>query len=229
MGESSRAEPRRWLASGEIPGWPRVRSGNGIMNGKTRRVKRKGRKMKQSHIMAIMGSLGMLFAGLSGLADEGKADADGARVGVYDSRVVAYAHFWQDAHQREIKERVEAIKEAERSGDTNRATEVKAQMQAGQEQIHLQVFSTAPIDNVLHDIKDRVTAVKKEAGVVQLISKWDTEALKSYSRDQQVDVTDLLMAGFNLNEKQQKVAKSFEKQPPLVLEKAKQMLSEGKL
>jgi hypothetical protein len=57
----------------------------------------------------------------------------------------------------------------------------------------------------------------------------NAEALKCVPRDQQVDVTDRLLAGFNLNEKQRKVAKSFRDQPPPPLEQAKPMLRDGEL
>jgi CDP-glycerol glycerophosphotransferase (TagB/SpsB family) len=157
------------------------------------------------------------------------SEADHGKVGVYDSRVVAYAHFWQEAQQRQLKALYEAAKEAETSGDTNRASQLKASLRAGQERIHLQVFSTAPIDNVLEDMKDRVEVVKTKADVACLVSKWDEDSLKAHATAQQVNVTDLLLEGFTLSEKQQRIAKSFKSQPPLPLEQAKQMLKEDKL
>ena len=80
------------------------------------------------------------------------------RIGIYDSRVVAYAHFWTEPHQRDLNERAKTAKDAKAAGQTARYEELSASLKQEQERIHRQVFSTAPIDNVLADIKDRLPA-----------------------------------------------------------------------
>jgi hypothetical protein len=166
---------------------------------------------------------------VSGFAAQ-TAPGDGKpKVGVYDSRVLAYAQFWTAEHQQKLSALVKSAKEARDAGQTERFKELEAQIKAEQDRNHLQVFSTAPVDNVLAEIKDRVEAVKQEAGVALLVSKWDEAALKAHSRDQQVDVTDLLLRGFKLTEKQTKVVEDLRKQKPLPLEKAKELLRKGEL
>lgn len=73
------------------------------------------------------------------------ADTNGApeRIGVYDSRVVAYAHFSSESNLAKIKQAVKAAKEVEATGQTERIAELKAGFKKGQEQVHLQVFGTA--------------------------------------------------------------------------------------
>lgn len=188
--------------------------------------------MRPMHILKILGTWGIMVSSTAFLTGEDLAGVERTqeqKIGVYDSRVIAYAHFWQEPRQSELRACYEAAKSAEKAGDTNRLEELKALMRAGQERIHLQVFSTAPIDNVLEEMTEKLTTVKAEAGVVRLVSKWDSEALKIFPRNHQVEVTDLLLSGFTLNEQQQKVIKSMRSQTPLPLEEAKRMLREGKL
>jgi hypothetical protein len=151
------------------------------------------------------------------------------RIGVYDSRVVAYAHFWTEGHMRKIKEMANAAKEAEASGQTERFKELSAKLKKEQEQSHLQVFSTAPVDEVLDGMKGRIALIEKEAAVSRLVSKWDDKTLKGYKPAQQVEVTDLLLREFKLNEKQLKVVQDMRKQEPLPLKKAQELMREGKL
>jgi hypothetical protein len=151
------------------------------------------------------------------------------RIGVYDSRVIAYAHFWSEAYQQRINDRAKAARDAKAAGQTDRFKELAAAMGKEQEQNHLQVFSTAPVDEILAEMKDRVEAVRKEAGVSQLVSKWDEKTLKRYKKSQQIEVTDQLLREFKLNEKQLKVVADMRKKEPLPLKKAEELMREGKL
>ena len=151
------------------------------------------------------------------------------RIGVYDSRAVAYASFWSGDQQRKMSELVNAAQVAKAAGDTNRFDELSARLKSMQEQGHLRVFSTAPVDDILAGMNDRVEQVKKEAGVSQLVSKWDTTALKEHHQAEKVDVTDLLLRDYKLTEKQLNVVESFKTNAPLPLDEAKEMMRKGKL
>ncbi len=163
------------------------------------------------------------------LAAERTAAAKPERIGVCDSRVLAYAHFWSESEQREMNQGFAAAKEAKAKGDTNRLAELKAQMHQRQEKNHLQVFSTAPVDDVLAAIKDHVQRVQQQTGVARLLSKWDEAGLKPYKSAEKVDVTDQLLGVFKLDGKQLKVGSDIRKQAPLPLAEAKRLLREGKL
>jgi hypothetical protein len=151
------------------------------------------------------------------------------RIGVYDSRAIAYAHFWSDAHQRKLNELVKAAKQARAAGQTERFRELEATLKQAQDKSHLQVFSTAPVDDVLAEMKDRLPVIQKEAGVAKLVSKWDETALKEHGRAKQVEVTDLLLREFKLDDKKTKVAQDIRRKKPLPLDKAKELARKGKL
>lgn len=151
------------------------------------------------------------------------------RIGIYDSRVIAYAHFWSDAHQQKIKDLAKSAKEAKAAGDMVRFRDMEAELKNEQDQSHLRVFSTAPIDSILALMQNRVDEVQRTTRVGRLVSKWDAVTLKQFQHAEQFDVTDALLRDFRLNEKQMKVITDIRKQKPLPLEKARELLREGKL
>lgn len=168
--------------------------------------------------------------GMAHAADEtNKTSAVPERIGVYDSRVIAYAHFWTEAQQRKRDEMAKTSKEARAAGQTNRYLELKAELTQLREQSHLQVFSTAPVDNVLAEMKDRLPKMQKEAGVSRLVSKWDEDTLRKLKKLEQVDVTDRLLREFKLDDKQQKMAADIRAKKPLPLKEAEKLMREGKL
>jgi hypothetical protein len=184
--------------------------------------------MKETLFLAVV--VAVVFTGsVWVLAADPTAPTKPKHIGVYDSRVLAYAHFWSEAEQRELNKMFAAGKEAKAKGDTNRLEELKAWMKQHQEKNHLQVFSTAPVEEVLATIKDRVELVQKQTGVSRLLSKWDEAGLKSYKSAEKVDVTEQLLGAFKLDAKQLKVAADIRKHEPLPLAKAKELLREGKL
>jgi hypothetical protein len=78
-------------------------------------------------------------------------------------------------------------------------------------------------------MKDRLEAIRKQAGVSRFVSKWDSESLKGFAPDRQIDVTDLLLREFKLNEQQTKVVESLRNQKPLPLERARELMRKGEL
>jgi hypothetical protein len=168
------------------------------------------------------------FGSLVSAADSG-TNAAPERIGIFDSRVIAYAEFWTPAHQSRNNELVKQAQAAKAAGETERFAKLEAELKSEQEKNHLQVFSTASVDNVLAGMKERVAAVQQEAKVSRLVSKWDEVSLKELKRAEKVDVTDLLLREFTLNEKQQKVAADLRKKDPLPLKRAEELLREGKL
>jgi len=84
----------------------------------------------------------------------------------------------------------------------------------------LQGFSTAPVDNILEHIKDRLPAVKQKAGVSVLVSKWDKKTLAKYPSAELVDVTPELIDAFDPNERQRKSAIAIQKHKPISLKQA---------
>lgn len=144
------------------------------------------------------------------------------RIGIYDSRVVAYAYFSSEAFQEKLQKQMAEAKKVEQSGDKEKIEKLKKGFQEGQRQIHRQVFSTAPIDNILEEIKDRLPKIQQEAGVSLLISQWDKEKLANHASAEKVDVTERLIDEFKPTEKQLKMIESIKKTKPVSLEEADQ-------
>ena len=153
-----------------------------------------------------------------------------ARIGIYDSRAVAYAHFWSEAHQKFLKDLMAAANAAKQSGDTNKFNEYKASLRAEQYRSHRQVFSTAPADNALAAIQERIPEIQSQAGVTVLVSKWDDMALKSYKNAEIVEVTDRLVHEFiQPNARQSRTISDLQTHKPLPLKKCDELIRQGKL
>jgi hypothetical protein len=140
------------------------------------------------------------------------------RIGIYDSRLVAYAHFHADSHLKQLKAQIETLKAAKVRGDTNEAKRLDQAIRAEQLRSHRQVFSTVPVDDVLAQIKDRLPEIQKEAGVSHLVSKWDEKTLEQHRNAERVDVTDLLVREFHPGEKQLKVIAELKHKEPVPLD-----------
>jgi hypothetical protein len=152
-----------------------------------------------------------------------------AKIGVYDSRAVAYAHFWSAPYQKQLQQKMNVAQAAKKAGDA-KFKELSAALKSEQEQNHRQVFSTAPVDDAMEVIKDRLPEIQKQAGVATLVSKWDEATLKKYESATRVDVTDTLVREFiTPDEKQAKILSSIENQKPIPLEKCDELIRKGQL
>ena len=152
------------------------------------------------------------------------------RVGIYDSRAVAYAWFGSAKHQKQLNDLMQTARAAKAAGDTNRFQELAAALRQQQDEIHREGFSTAPPVEALAELKDRLPEIQKAAGLTALISKWDDAALKKYPGAEQVDVTDTLVHEFiTPTPEQQKTISSLEKAVPLPLERCEELIRKGEI
>jgi hypothetical protein len=149
------------------------------------------------------------------------------RIGIYDSRAIAYAHFWSEDYQRRLNATVNAAKAARATGATNRALALEAVIQMANATNHLQVFSTAPVDGILASLP--LTVIQQKANVSRLVSKWDDQTLRQFPRAERIDVTDELLREFRLTDKQKSVIADLCRKQPLPLGKAQKLMREGKL
>src|SRR3989304_2737278 len=117
--------------------------------------------MKQFLIMVLL----FTFSGLAQADEDAPKPSDKSQVGVYDSRVVAYAHFWSDAHQKKLNKFVAEPKTAKESGDKKKFEDLGKVLSDHQKQVHRQTFSSVSVDDILAEIKDRLPEIKKQAGV----------------------------------------------------------------
>ena len=158
-----------------------------------------------------------------------KTNTTPTRIGTYDSRAVAFEWFWSGKHQSQLNELMQTARAAKTAGDTNRFHELDATLRQHQDEMHREVFSTAPPTEALTELKERLPEIQKAAGVSAIVSKWDDAALKKYPNAEQVDVTDRLVREFKPTAKQLKVISGFEKSKPLPLEQCNELIRKGEI
>lgn len=171
-------------------------------------------------------ALCLLVAILVTLASRARA---AERVGTYDSRVVAFAAFWDEAHQSRLKALTAEARAAKTQGDNARYQSLARQLSAHQDELHLQVFSTAPIDHVLTDLGDRLPALLRAAGVRRVVSQWDEAALAGVPTTDRLDVTVRLVQEFKVPEAKLRQLEQMKTVKPLPLERARQMVRQHQL
>lgn len=145
------------------------------------------------------------------------------RVGVYDSRAVAVAYCGSTLHNKSMSTLMAEFEKAKAAGDRKRIAELKAEGAAGQKLMHMQGFSTASVDDILDRIKERLPAIKEQAGVTALVSKWDKPGLAKYKDAEVVDVTMALVDAFSPNDRQRKSAIEIQNHDPIPLEQAEKI------
>lgn len=163
-------------------------------------------------------SLLLLLAAVLAITTGGRlaAAAPADRVGVYDSRAVAYAHFWSPDADRARRETIAAARAAQAAGDTAGFERRSAAMAALQKRMHEEVFSTAPCTEALAALAPRLPELLRELGVTRLVSKWDAKALRDVPEAVRVDVTEELVRQFlTPNGKQRKVLDAMKTTAPL--------------
>jgi hypothetical protein len=148
-------------------------------------------------------------------AQEETADVSQLRVGIFDSRAVAFAYARSDMFKKWLNELTTAAAEAEAAGDTTRVKELGNQAQAEHALRSKQVFSTFPAYDVLERIESEIPKIAAEAGVDVVVSKWEIV----YQRPgvEFVDVTELMVQLFQLDEDAQKNLQELLQQEPVPL------------
>jgi hypothetical protein len=178
------------------------------------------------------GVLGLCLIGLTIVNPVQAADTNAVagRVGVYDSRAVAYAWFCSDAQMAQLKEQMATARAAQQAGDQTKLKEYSTTLKAKQDQMHREVFSIAPAAEALAALSPRLLEIEQAAGVTNLVSKWDDPVLSKYKDAKQVDVTDALVhALIQPTEKQSKMIESIEKAEPVPLEKCNELIKKDEL
>jgi hypothetical protein len=167
----------------------------------------------------------LLAMGALGCASKPTAtpESEPVRIGVYDSRAIAVGwantepfNAWWGSLQSEYNQ-------AKSAGDQKRVEELEAEAEARQQLMHMQAFSTAPVDDILAYIEDSLPEIQQEAGVTMLVSKWDQETLAQYPSAELVDVTMMLVDAFHPSEGQRQHAIGIQTQEPIPLDEAEKI------
>ncbi len=182
-------------------------------------------------LVISLGCWGCAGDGQSGLnatsGSAGQAASATTRIGVYDSRAVAVAYAGSKAFKRAFKDSLAAYEHAKSEDDAARTAEIEAEMQSAQDQMHLQAFSTAPVDDILANIPDEIERTKTEQNLVALVSKWDEDGLAAYPEAAKIDVTPALIDAFHPNDRQRKSAEGIQKHKPIPPEEREKELEKG--
>ncbi len=178
--------------------------------------------------LTILGTALLFIAqvGCAGARGEGEnATTPVTRIGTYDSRAIAVAFVGSEVYKvtagKKLADMMAEYKKAKAAGDKKRVEELKALAEAQQALLHKQGFSTAPVDDILDHINNQLPAIKKQANVGLLVSKWDKRTLAKHMSAERVDVTMNLVEAFKPNDKQRKSAIEIQKHAPVPLEKMK--------
>ena len=174
-------------------------------------------KLLKTTLMAAA-LVGSLVTGGAALADgpTGEAEKAELRVGTFDSRAVAVAFIRSGMFNRQLKQMMEEHKKAKAAGDEEKAKKLEAQGKAGQRRAHRQGFGTAPVDDILQRIEDRLPGIAKKSSVDIIVSKW--AVTYSIPGARFVDVTDLIIEPFEPDEKTRSVIRDLCEKPPVPLE-----------
>lgn len=153
---------------------------------------------------------------LSGAAVSAQSQAQKARIGVYDSRAVAVAY----ANSAEWREALKATRadyeRAKTAKDDKKVKEIGSRMKLQQLRLHEQGFSTGSVAAIIVKVKGALPGIAQKAGVPVIVSKWEL----SYQSPELelVDVTDELVALFNVSDKGKAWAKDIRTKPPVPME-----------
>ena len=174
------------------------------------------------HKIICLVTVGLVLTAVTGVAEESGTKTSDAkmRVGTYDSRAIAVAFVGSEAFSKWMGDLKVENNKAKVAGDQKRIAELGAEAAARQKLMHKQGFSTAPVDNILDQIKDRLPMIKEKAGVNALVSKWDKAGLTKYKDAELVDITMALVDALNPNDRQRKSAIEIQKHDPIPLEQA---------
>lgn len=145
------------------------------------------------------------------------------RIGVYDSRAIAVAFAGSEHFNQWMSGLHAEYKKVKAAGDQKRVEELETGGAARQRQLHMQAFSTAPVDDILEHIEDRLPSIKQKANVSLLVSKWDKENMAKHPSADRVDLTMELIDALNPNERQRKSAIEIQKHKPIPLEQVENM------
>jgi len=173
--------------------------------------------MKTKTLTALLASLAVLALTAAAAKQISVPDKNSAkvRIGVYDSRAVAVAYCGTPLHEAEIKTLDEALKEAKATGIPEKIRDCDTAVWDARKRLHRQGFSTFPVDDILAKITNEVAAIKAQANVSVLVSKWDKAGLAKFKHAERVDVTAQLVDAFHPNDRQRKYAVDIQTKKPI--------------
>ena len=141
-------------------------------------------------------------------------------MGTFDSRAVAVAYVQSDAFGNYLVAQqtdvAKVLERAKTAGDETLVAELDALGPTMQKRLHEQGFGTAPVDDIIARIMDKLPNIAKEAGVDVIVSKWTLTYRSPAAKF--VDVTGLIAAEFDPDERTLKMIQSTVEADPVPLD-----------
>src|SRR5262249_48041648 len=141
------------------------------------------------------------------------------RIGTYDSRAVAVAYARSGEFTARSKDLQRQRTDAEKAGEDARVAELETIGQSMQTRLHLQGFSTAPVDDILQIVADKLPGVAQQnhLAIITRAAEYHVEGVTL------VDVTNDLVALFNPDTQTLKIVNDLRAQKPLPIEQVASM------
>ncbi len=177
--------------------------------------------MKRYHLLTTAAIVGLgLTYGLS-LAGTSPTEArkDLLRVGVYDSRTVALAHYHRMISQGVTDEFHKDHAKAKEAGDAEAMQAIEAKAVALQQQMHNRVFGHVPVDDILDEAGIDLAVIAREAGVDLIVCQWDIGY--QHPDAELIDLSKPLVLQFEPSEETLKTIESLKNHPPVPLDQIK--------
>lgn len=171
-------------------------------------------------LAAVIGLVGMSAPGAEPAGKDAGQTAKPLRVATFDSRAVALAYYRKFYRSPEFVAHLKKLKEerdqANAAGDREKARKLEAEGRAGQAHSHSQVFGSAPVDEIVAKIKDRLPEIAMQAGVDLVVSKWSLTYRSPGAEF--VDVTEPMARLFQPDEQTWKMLRELPKHQPVSAE-----------
>jgi len=170
--------------------------------------------MKIIKFPVILICFSIMFSFCSTVETTVDTDIQKIQIGVYDSREVAIAYARGEYFEGILEELKTEYKNAEESGNEELVQKLDSIGQASQDQLHKQVFSTMPIDNILKLINIEEIADKAEVDLI--VCRWDI----IFEKDdiEYIDVTGYFVEFFSPDSETQSILEEVKKTEPIPLE-----------
>lgn len=159
----------------------------------------------------VMGVVGLLIGAVGCGAPKTADGAGKARLGVFNTRVVALAYGRSEGHNAEVRAKMAEYKRAKEAGDEERTAELEKWGEEGQARMHRQVFGDAPIPDILAKMADDLPRVAESASVDAIVG----EVHHAGPGVELVDVTDRMAEVWNPDEETRKIMRELPKHPPV--------------
>lgn len=140
-----------------------------------------------------------------------------AKIGTFDSRVIALAYFRSADYQLVLSEFHKNYQKAKAEQNDSLIQVMEKEGPWTQIRMHLQVFSNAGTANIMSRVAHELPKIAREAGVVMIVSKWEMPYCDATVET--VDVTMAIAKLFKPDEQTLKIIGQMKGQDPIPFDK----------